>query len=268
MSTPEPWHCVQLHYVQDASRGKQWRFETLIHLCYRNYNVFFPSDCLHPLFTSTNWTQWWPGMPTYIEASGCSWAMDFSAPMLDPKADKEERDFYIVRTKVNSTILNNPRVHQTLFLRLPKEQVHDWDHHCWAYQSPQGWVHCPQNLWHSRTVQRTSGNEDRPILTPCTIPQQSNQPLHPSLCCRYKFPTNIQVVPLLAKLPQSMNVITQIIAQAKDSTGKPKTPTVEEIRAAAVLSWDQHHMKEMLCLVLVGMSVDSIWTKFTLRVIL
>ena len=45
----------------------------------------------------------------------------------------------------------------------------------------------------------------------------------------YKFPENIQVVLLLAKLPQSMDVITQMIAQAKDSTRKPKTSTVKEI---------------------------------------
>ena len=49
---------------------------------------------------------------------------------------------------------------------------------------------------------------------------------------------------LLAKLPPSMDVIVQMIAQAKDASGKAKTPTVKEIQAAAVLSWDQRHMKD------------------------
>ena len=34
---------------------------------------------------------------------------------------------------------------------------------------------------------------------------------------------------LLDKLPQSMDVVTQIIAQTKNTSGKQKTPTVEEI---------------------------------------
>ena len=60
----------------------------------------------------------------------------------------------------------------------------------------------------------------------------------------YKFPDNIQAMLLLAKLPQSMDVVAQIIAQAKDASGKVKTPTIEEIQEAVVLLWDQHHMKE------------------------
>ena len=47
---------------------------------------------------------------------------------------------------------------------------------------------------------------------------------------------------LLAKLPAMMNVVAQMIAQIKDSTGKAKGPTVAEIHLAAVLSWDQRHM--------------------------
>ena len=49
---------------------------------------------------------------------------------------------------------------------------------------------------------------------------------------------------LLAKLPPSMDIITQMIAQAKDTSRKAKPPTTEEIQEAAVLSWNQHHMKD------------------------
>ena len=60
----------------------------------------------------------------------------------------------------------------------------------------------------------------------------------------YTFPANIQAMLLLAKLPPFRDVITQMIVQAKNASGKVKTPTVEEICEAVVLSWDQHHMKD------------------------
>ena len=44
-------------------------------------------------------------MTAYIEASRCSWAMDFPAPTLDPKADNDEHSFYIAWTKANLTII-------------------------------------------------------------------------------------------------------------------------------------------------------------------
>ena len=47
---------------------------------------------------------------------------------------------------------------------------------------------------------------------------------------------------LLAKLPFSMDVVMQMIVQAKDMAGKLFDPTVEGIYKAAVLSWDQCHM--------------------------
>ena len=58
----------------------------------------------------------------------------------------------------------------------------------------------------------------------------------------YEVPANIQGMLLLAKLSSSMDVIAQMIAQAKDTAGKPVDSTVERIYKAAVLSWDQHHM--------------------------
>ena len=38
-----------------------------------------------------------------------------------------------------------------------------------------------------------------------------------------------------------MDVIAQMIAQAKNTAGKLVNPTVEEIYKAAILSWNQHH---------------------------
>ena len=62
-----------------------------------------------PIFTGANWSQpeWWPTMIAYIEASECGWVLDFPAPTLDPKADKEDCDFYIAWTKVNLIIVGS-----------------------------------------------------------------------------------------------------------------------------------------------------------------
>ena len=58
----------------------------------------------------------------------------------------------------------------------------------------------------------------------------------------YKVPANIQGMLLLMKLSSSMDVVAQMIAQAKDMAGKLVNPTVKGIYKAVVLSWDQHHM--------------------------
>ena len=44
---------------------------------------------------------------------------------------------------------------------------------------------------------------------------------------------------LLAKLPASMSVVAQMIAQKKDSDGKAVIPKVKEIKVAAILSFNQ-----------------------------
>ena len=60
----------------------------------------------------------------------------------------------------------------------------------------------------------------------------------------YEDPANIQEILLLAKLPSSMDVVVQMIVQAKDMAGKPVDPIIEEIYKAAVISLDQHHMTD------------------------
>ena len=47
---------------------------------------------------------------------------------------------------------------------------------------------------------------------------------------------------LLAKLPPSMDIIAQMFTQVKDTSDKPKDPSIAEISKAAVLLWDQRHL--------------------------
>ena len=194
-----------------------------------------------PVFTSTNWAQWWPSMITYIEATGYGWVLDFSAPTLDPKADKEDCDFYIAWTKVNSTIIGSIKLcfsdtlknkfltHATassLITALKAE-----------YSAPgiSGAFVLFKELLDTKITQS---------LHPMPFPNKVLDLFAHLKSAGYDFLENNQAILFLAKLMQSMDIVTQMIAQAKDASGKQKTPTVEEIREAAVLSWDQHHMKE------------------------
>ena len=58
----------------------------------------------------------------------------------------------------------------------------------------------------------------------------------------YEFNEKCQAMMLLAKLPPSMDIVAQMFTQAKDTSSKPKDPSIAEISKAAVLPWDQHHL--------------------------
>ena len=58
----------------------------------------------------------------------------------------------------------------------------------------------------------------------------------------YKFNDKCQAMMLLAKLLPSMDIVAQMFMQAKDTSSKPKDPSITEISKAAVLSWDQCHL--------------------------
>ena len=194
-----------------------------------------------PVFTGANWAQWWPSMIAYIEATGCGWVLDFPAPMLDRKADKEDHDFYIAWTKVNSTILGSIKLcfsdslknkfltHATAtsLIKALKEE----------YSTPgiSGAFALFKELLDIKIAQ---SSHPAPSLN-----KVSDLFAHLK-SAGYEFPENIQAMLLLAKLPQLMDIVVQIIAQAKDTSGKQKTPTIKEIQEAAILSWDQRHMKE------------------------
>ena len=165
----------------------------------------------------------------------------FPAPTLDPMADKEEHDFYIAWTKMNSTIVGSIKLcfsdslenkfltHATasLLIKALKDE----------YSAPgiSGAFALLKELLDMKIAQSSH-------------PAPSLNKVSDLFACLksagYEFPENIQAMLLLAKLPQSMDVIVQMIAQTKDASGRQKTPTVEKIREALVLSWDQHHMKE------------------------
>ena len=180
-------------------------------------------------------------MIAYIEATGCGWVLDFPAPTLDPKADKEDGNFYITWTKANSTIVGSIKL---CFLDALKNKF---------------LTHATATLLITALKAEYSapGISGAFVLFKELLDTKITQSLHPTpslnkifdlFTClklaRYEFSEKVQAMLLLAKLPQSMDVIVQMIVQAKDTSGKQKTPTVKEICEAVVLSWDQRHMKE------------------------
>ena len=194
-----------------------------------------------PIFIGTNWAQWWPSMIAYIEATGCGWVLDFSASMLDPKADKEDCNFYITWTKANSTIDGSIKLCFSDALK-NKFLTH---------------TTASSLIAALKAEYSAPGISGAFVLFKELLDMKIAQSSHPApslnkvsdLFARLKFAgfeflDNIQAMLLLAKLLQSMDVIAQMIVQAKDASGKAKTPTVKEICEAVVLSWDQCHMKE------------------------
>ena len=152
--------------------------------------------------------------------------MDFPAPTLDPKTNKEDHDFYIAWTKVNLTIVGSIK------LRFSDSLKNKFLTHATAASLIKALKEEYSAPGIAGTFALFKELLDTKIATSAhpapSLNKVSNLFTHLK-SAGYDFPENIQVMLLLAKLPQSMDVVAQIIAQAKDTSRKAKTPTVEEI---------------------------------------
>ena len=165
-------------------------------------------------------------MIAYMKATGCGCVLDFTAPTLDPKAEKEDHNFYITWTKANSTIVGSIK------LRFSDALKNKFLTHATAsslitalkaeYSAPgiSGAFALFKELLDTKIAQSSH-------------PAPSLNKVSDLFACLkstgYEFPENIQAMLLLAKLLYSMDIVAQMIVQAKDASGKQKTPTVEEI---------------------------------------
>ena len=210
-------HCIQLHYVQGTSRGMLWQVKSWF-ICVTETTMSTSQQTSSvPVFTSANWAQWWPSMIAYIEAIGCGWVLDFPAPTLDPKADKEDHNFYITWTKANSTIIGSIKLHFSDALK-NKFLTH---------------ATASSLIMALKAEFSTPGISGTFVLFKELLDMKIAQSSHPmpSLnkisdlfahlkSTRYEFPESIQAMLLLAKLPHSMDIVVQLIVQAKDTSGK------------------------------------------------
>ena len=151
-------------------------------------------------------------MEACIEASICKWVIDFVIPTLDMSSNKDMHNFYISWTKANLTIISSIKLQLSESLKA-------------KYQSKDVAKDLIKALKDEYSTPRISSTFTlfKELLS--THIAWSSYPV-PSLnkvitlfshldAAGYKFPANIQAMLLLAKLPPSMDVIMQMIAQAK-----------------------------------------------------
>ena len=146
---PEPWHCIQLHYAQDASRGMLWQFETLIYSHYRNNYVFFSIDHFYPCLH-------WCKLVSVVAHHDClhqgQWmwmGYGFLSPYAGPQSRQRGIQFLYC---VDQGKLDHHQVYQTSSLRFPKKQVFDSDHLRISMLPPGSLalLHCSKSSWTQR----------------------------------------------------------------------------------------------------------------------
>ena len=179
-------------------------------------------------------------MKAFLQSTGHTWVMELAKPdPIDSKSTDAQVPHYIGWTKANDSIIGSVNMHLSDALRqhfegkaLAVELLKALDEEF-------------------STVGIAAAYALFKGLLDLRIPDSSH--LSPAFskvetlfvhleAAGYKFNDKCQTMMLLAKLPPSMDIVAQMFTQAKDTSGKPKDPSIAEISKAAVLSWDQHHL--------------------------
>ena len=217
--------------------GRLCWFKMLTCSCYRIYYVFPLLNCFH---SHLHQHQLGTMVALYICLPSGEWMyMGHQLLQADPwNYTLHKWDFEITWTKVNNMIVGLVKLYLSGSLK-QKYQVHNTAAYLFKVLKDEY-----STLWISGTLALFKELLDTRIAQPSHSPPSFNKvvTLFSSFSsARYKFPDNIQAMVLLAKLPSSMAMIVQMIAQAKDTSRKAKT--MKQIWQSAILSWDQHHMK-------------------------
>ena len=193
-----------------------------------------------PVLTGVNYMLWRPAMKAFLQSTGHTWVMELAKPdPIDSKSTDAQVAHYIGWMKANNSIIRSVNMHLSDALR----------------QHFEGKALAVELLKALDEEFSTVGIAAAYVLfkepLDLCIPDLS----HPSpafgkaetlfACLKaagYEFNNKCQAMMLLAKLPPSMDIIAQMFMQAKDTSSKPKDPSVTEISKAAVLLWDQHHL--------------------------
>ena len=194
------------------------------------------------VLTSVNYVLWRLAMKAYLQSTGHTWVMEIAKPdPIDSKSTNLNAQVahYIGWTKVNDLIVGSVNMHLS-------------DALCQCFESKALAAELLKALDEElSTIGIAVAYALFKELLNLHIPDSS----HPSpvfskaetlfvrlKAAGYEFNDTCQAMMLLAKLLPSMDVIAQMFMQAKDTSGKPKDPSIAEISKAAVLSWDQHHL--------------------------
>ena len=182
-------------------------------------------DKMVPVFTGSNWQQWCTAMQAYLRAQG-QW---FIYGTIFPDEDHDTWDEHNEKALGNITLWVSPSIQVAiLHLTMVKEV---WDHLKENYGAP--------------SIGSAYAELSQFLLT--TIPTGS----HPAPAIKkmlshfaylkdagFKFPSNIQAMIILCKLPPTMEVIAQILSQTSPSEIKVLKP--DSIVKAATLSFKQN----------------------------
>ena len=192
------------------------------------------------VLTGVNYVLWRLTMKAYLQSTGHTWVMEIAKPdPIDSKSTNAQVAHYIGWTKANDSIVRLVNMHLS-------------DALCQRFESKVLAAELLKALDEEFAMVGIAAAYAlfKELLDLC-IPDS----FHPSPAFRkaetlftqlkaagYEFNEKCQAMILLAKLPPSMDIVAQIFTQAKDTSGKPKDPSITEISKAAVLSWDQCHL--------------------------
>ena len=217
---------------------------TLLHLQILSTmsNPKVTTDSRVPVLTGVNYVSWRPAMKAYLQSTGHTWVMEIAKPNpINSKSTDAQVAHYIGWTKANDSIVGSVNMHLLGAL-------------CQHFEGKALAVELLKALDEEfSTVGIAAAYALFKELLDLHIPDSS----HPSpafskaetlfACLKaagYEFNDKCQAMMLLAKLLPSMDVIAQMFMQAKNTSSKPKDPSITEISKAAVLSWDQCHLTE------------------------
>ena len=194
-----------------------------------------------PVFTGANYAAWWPSMTAYLQSTGCMWIAKFTEPVLGESSTKDDHNFFIAWTKANDTIVRSIKNTFSDSLKLKHQAISDAKTLLGLlgdeYAAPgiAGAYALFKELLNCKVA--SSAHPEPSINKILTIYAQLES-------AGFELSDELKAMFLLAKLPASMNVVVQMIAQKKDSAGKTIIPKVAEIKAAVILLWDQRSMTE------------------------
>ena len=197
-------------------------------------------DACIPIFTGANWTSWWPAMSAYNQASGHTWVLLIPKPLaLGTTTDVEEINYWIKWSIANNSIIGLIKIQLSEAIRV-KFSIQEVAKDLIAalqkeYTSP--------GIAGAYALFKELLDMQIPLLSHPTLGLSKVQTLFSCLKkAGYKIPANIQGMFLFVKLPLLMDVVAQMVIQAKDMASKLVDPTIEGIYKAVVLLWDQCHM--------------------------
>ena len=146
-------------------------------------------------------------MTAYIEATGCNWVLDFPAPKLDTSADANKQNIYISWMRANSMITRSITTCLSGSLKAKYQDKQLALELIVAIRAEYASPGISGTFALFKELLKTKiASSSRPVPS---VNKVATLFAHLE-SAGYAFPANIQAMLLLAKLPFSMTIVTQI----------------------------------------------------------